>query len=182
MGSKVFTLAVIVLGAVLVLTLGGIVISLLLPAQISGGKNTSKASKHIPEEIWSMEIYDLKGNKADLSKYKGKVIIIDFFATYCAWCKVQIKELIKLKSKMSDIYIVSISVSAADTPKKIKVFVENTGIDWPIYIDKKGNLVKLFNIRAIPTTVIIGPTGKYIKLVGLVKYDQLIEYIKSIKE
>jgi len=62
-------------------------------------------------------------------------------------------------------------------------YIKESNITWPVYINnKKGDLVILFKIAALPTLVIIEPIGKYVVKVGYVKYSELIKCINYVKE
>jgi len=179
MGRTVFTLALIILGAVVFLVVGGILAALLFAQQTS----IQPSVKTVNEKVWTIKVYDLSEKTVDLSNYKGKVLIIDFFATWCGPCVKQIEELKKLLASRSDVHVVSISISpATDTPEKLNKFIKDHKITWPVYIDKNRDMVKLFDISAIPTLVIIGPKGKYVVRVGFTEYKVLSKLIDSVKE
>jgi peroxiredoxin len=121
---------------------------------------------------------DIQGNKHKLSDYRGKNVLVVFWATWCPPCRMEIPNLIKLRSTVSpdDLAILAIS---NENPSLVKKFVAQAKINYTILLDT-GVLPGPYNsINAIPSSFFIGPDGK-IKLVsaGIVS----LEEIKAIFE
>lgn len=104
---------------------------------------------------WSLETLD--GGKANLSSSEGKVIFINFWATWCAPCVAEMPSLQNLYSDYKDkvdFYFVSM-----ETPGKVDAFMEKKGYDFPVYIPKQ-QVPKAIESYSLPTTYVISKNGK----------------------
>ncbi|ETT86885.1 thiol-disulfide oxidoreductase ResA [Viridibacillus sp. FSL R5-0477] len=105
---------------------------------------------------------DLNGEKHKLSDYKGKGVVLNFWATYCDPCKEEMPDLeenyIKYKSKGVEI----LAINNAQTTFEVKKFTKN--ISFPILIDHSIVVFKSYNIDAIPTSIFIDSEGTVKKI------------------
>mgnify|MGYP002640256078 CR=1 FL=1 len=107
----------------------------------------------------------------DLNAYKGRVVILNFWATWCTPCRVEIPDLIKLRKNFADkdLAIIGISVDARGEVDKLDAllqqFVSRYGINYPVYLDAQQKLAAGYDpdseyMRFVPTTVVIDQQGK----------------------
>lgn len=108
------------------------------------------------------------GDSLSLSDYKGKAIILDFWATWCPPCVQEIPDFIELYNKYKDKGLVIIGVSLdRGSVSDVKSFCEDIGIDYPIVMGNDRVSQKYGGIRGIPTTFIIDRDGMIVnKFVG----------------
>lgn len=130
-------------------------------------------------------LIDIDENEFSLSDYRGKIVLLDFFATWCTPCKMEMYELKYLHKFFGEsLEIISISVDPDyDTVEHLRRFrEENPGKDltWTVARDIAG-LSQEYDVRAIPTLVIIDQNG-YIRYrhVGSTQRDTLIEEIEEL--
>lgn len=106
-------------------------------------------------------VKDLGGNPVSLSQYKGKVVVLNFWATWCPPCREEMPSLEKLWAHYKgNPKFVLLAVNLSDELGKIKDFLGQTPYSMPILSDEKGQVGNLYSVTAIPTTFIIGPDGK----------------------
>jgi len=106
----------------------------------------------ITAELLSKEIFSL-------SDHVGKkVVILNFFATWCGPCKEEMPELIRFAEKHKNDPLLFIGIDASEPESTVQDFVREQGVTYPVAIDQ-GTLQKTFSIRSYPTTVVIGPDG-----------------------
>lgn len=127
---------------------------------------------------------DVDGDQFSLSDYTEKVVLLDFFATWCSDCISQIPHLKSLQAEFGeDLVIISISVSPSfDTDEKLRQFRQNNGIDWIVARDITG-IGEEYNVDMIPELVIVDREG-YIRHqhVGPIEYAVLREEIYEIMQ
>ena len=107
-------------------------------------------------------IVTIDGKEISLSDFRGKVVLIDFWASWCVPCIVATPKLLKLYEEFHDRGLEIIGVSLDLALEHARTFIEHQGIPWPQYWDGKGyegKLVQLFRVRAIPTLFLIDRKG-----------------------
>ena len=98
---------------------------------------------------------DMEGNNVSLSDYKGNVIIINFWATWCGTCKFEIPDLIDLYKKYDgDVVVLGISLDY-DGPTVVPPFANQYGINYPVLYGDSNIAGAYGNVTGIPTTFII---------------------------
>jgi peroxiredoxin len=116
---------------------------------------------------------DIEGKEHKLSDYKGKNVLIVFWATWCGPCRMEIPHLIELRNTVSkdDLAILAIS---NERPETVKKFVAQTKMNYTILLDKRDLPAPYNSIRAIPSSFYIDSEGK-IKLgsTGLISLDEI---------
>ncbi len=122
----------------------------------------------------------LDGTNLSLKDLKGKVVILDFWATWCPPCRKMIPELQNLYNKYKDqgLEVVGLSLDEG-TPDNVKSFVENTKITYPIVLGNREVSKAYGQINAIPTTFIIDKNGvirdKHIGYQGEQEMEEIIK-------
>ena len=128
---------------------------------------------------------DLNGNKISLSDLKGKVIFLNFWATWCGPCKAEIPHFIEAYKEYKDkgMEIIGISVDRTGVKSVIK-FTEKHKINYPVAMYTLDIIKDYKPGRAIPVTIIIGPNGKIRhKKVGYTEKEYLKNwFLKLIEE
>ncbi len=104
---------------------------------------------------------DLEGNEHTLSDYKGNVVIIDFWATFCPPCRIEIPHFIEFYDEYKDRDLVILGIGF-DGEEKLRLFRDAMGINYPILVGDKAVAI-LYNVQAIPVTFILNSEGGIIK-------------------
>ena len=136
------------------------------------------------KKIEKVEFFNSKKNKVSLNDYKSNVVIINFWATWCAPCKEEMPHLnqLKSKSKFKDIEIIPINI-ADEELKKSKEFFEELNINnLEIFYGSSLELAKEFKLRGIPTTIIIDKEGyEFARIIGYIDFENksLLEWLSE---
>ena len=127
-------------------------------------------------------IIGTNGEKIKLSDYRGKVVILDFWATWCPPCRKGIPDLISLKKQYkNDLIIIGVSVDDESTLKEVIPFMKSIGINYKIGYANYEIVKNYGGIQAIPTSFIIDRKGKQIKsFVGLEPIETYKKIIDSL--
>jgi thiol-disulfide isomerase/thioredoxin len=115
---------------------------------------------------------DLGGKDVKLSSYKGQVILLNFWATWCGPCKIEIPWFNEFQQKYKDKGFVVLGISADDTVEQLKPFVAEYKMSYPVLVGKGREDVQeaLGPVWGLPTTLIISRDGKVChKHMGLAK-------------
>ncbi len=127
-----------------------------------------------PVEAPNMRFTDDQNNIHNLSDYKGKVVLLNFWATWCNPCVHEMPVLEKLAKSMigKDVEILAVSIDSKGAPV-VQEFYKEMGIeDLSIYLDTKGKAFKDFKLQALPTTMVIDRKGMVVaKVMGEIDWD-----------
>lgn len=158
----ILLMAAIIVGAGLTFWLDG-----------SQSPSTSSVSPQITTEKISGEEFpqfgfvDLNGKKHDSKDYKGKIIVLNFWATWCAPCIVEFPKLIKLAKDNPDIILIALSSDINDD--KINQFLKKNPVAEKNFIVARDNKRKIttdiFKTYKLPETIIVSPSGVIVKKV-----------------
>ncbi len=108
---------------------------------------------------------DLNGNEIDTATMEDKVILVDFWATWCAPCVAEMPGIIKTYEENKDKGFEVIGISLDDSVEAVEKFSAAKGITWPQYCDGKGydnELAQRFGINRLPASFLVGKGGKII--------------------
>jgi thiol-disulfide isomerase/thioredoxin len=182
------TLIVIAILAVIVLAAHFADKATRLPATALSVKAADAGSaKDAPE----LTLKDLDGKDVSLSQYKGKVVLVNFWATWCEPCKVEIPWLIEMQQKYGAKGFTVLGVAMDDEGRGVVApFVQkehfdvNTGgqsqMNYPIVIGNDAAADKFGGLLGYPTSVLVGRDGKILKrITGLISYDEISRTIES---
>ena len=107
-------------------------------------------------------LVDMNGRSVSLADFKGKVVILDFWATWCPPCKREIPDFIKLQSEYGSKGLQIVGI-ALDQPNKVQAFVKDNGMNYPVLLGTDEVAANYGGVEAIPTTFIIDKNGKIVK-------------------
>lgn len=113
----------------------------------------------------------LDNEKFIFSEHVGKkVVILNFFATWCNPCKEEMPELVRFYEMHRKAPVIFIGINADESEDAVSRFIRDFNVTYPVAIDKKNKLQKLFSVRSFPTTIFIGADGVvHIYEVGQIK-------------
>ena len=135
------------------------------------------------KEYTNLTVLDDQNNQINLSDYKGNILLLNFWATWCAPCKEEMPSLDLLKSNKSlnNLKIFPVNVGQ-DNVKKAKEFFDDLNIkNLNLYFDENINLTKKFALRGIPTSIFINKNGKeFARVIGSIDFNEenFIEWLK----
>ena len=124
---------------------------------------------------------DLNGKTVNLSDYRGKWVVVNYWATWCPPCREEIPELVKFHEahKDKDAVVLGVNAEKPDIPK-LKDFVDTYFISYPILLGNSGLDSAMGPIPALPTTFLVTPEGNVIaRNVGQVTGEMIEAFIKQ---
>jgi peroxiredoxin len=168
----------------LVLLVLGIYLGVRRHAQGSGGSGPqasgeTKQLKPAP----SFSLTDLNGHPLQLADYKGKVVLLDFWATWCAPCRTEIPKFVEWQKQYGPQGLQVIGISMDDSDKPVPGFVQQLGIDYPVALGDAKLADQYGGVLGLPVTFVIGRDGQiHHKHVGLTDMALLEGEVKQLLE
>jgi peroxiredoxin len=133
------------------------------------------------EQAPNFVLKDLQGKEVSLEDYKGKGVLINFWASWCEPCKAEMPALNNIHKKYKDKGVEVIGINAGDTELVAKTFTKEMGLEFPVVLDPKGDVQKAYKVIPLPTSFLIDKDGKVVKMItGERTEEQFEEYIKEI--
>ena len=120
-----------------------------------------------PDPAPDLEAKDVNGKELSLEAYKGKVVLLNFWATWCGPCRSEIPSLIQIQEKYKDrLQIIGMDVD--DDEEQLRAFVKGQGMNYPVAVTSVPVRLAYGGIGALPTLFVINQDGKVVqKHVGL---------------
>jgi len=140
------------------------------------------AISEIPRSISSVTFQDFTNNEISLGDYKGKLVIINFWATWCAPCKKEMPSLDTLyqNSNFKNLEVLAVNMEQPNASKTKKFFDDIKIKKLKIFFDSKLNFVKEFKLRGVPTTIVINKKGEeFARIIGEANFqdEKLIKWL-----
>jgi peroxiredoxin len=110
-------------------------------------------------EAPAFTLMDINGGRRSISDFRGKIVLLNFWATWCPNCREEMPSLEKLHEQFKAKGVVVIAV-AEDSRSEVTSFARKLGLTFPILLDSGGSVRKSYEVTALPMTYIIGRDGK----------------------
>lgn len=143
----------------------------------------ASASKIIGSEV-PLTLKDLFGADQSLSGYRGRVVILNFWATYCVPCRTEMPDLAAIQNEYAalGVQVIGAAADGAEDREKILKFVKETKLNFPVWVGASAADMMRFGLgSALPGTVVIGRDGKVIaQFRGVVSQNDLRKQLQNI--
>ena len=106
---------------------------------------------------------DLEGNKVSLSDYRGKVVVLDFWATWCPPCRKGIPDFVEMQQEYGEDKFVVLGINldrGQDVGPMVEEFAKNYNINYPVLYHNQQIVMAYGGIQSIPTTFVVDQNGK----------------------
>ena len=147
---------------------------------ISDNRPNSGSDSTTPALAW--ELKDVDGKLVKSSSFAGKVVILDFWATWCGPCRMEIPEFVELQRKYADkgLAVVGVSLDQGGA-SAVKGFMTRTGVNYPVVLADEAVVSAFGGVEAIPTTFVIDRRGRIVgKHIGYTEKSEFEAEIKSL--
>lgn len=134
-----------------------------------------------PAAAFSLDRLDGAG-KVSLADHAGKVVVLNFFASWCIPCKEENPALVRVWERYRTSDVVVIGILYQDSFDSARRYVRDNGVNWPTLTDEDGRIAFAYGVRGIPETYFIGPDGIIAgRHVGPIDEATLVAAIDSLR-
>ncbi len=125
----------------------------------------------------------LGGGAVRLSDYRGQPVLINFWASWCPPCRIEMPELVKTYEAHRDqgFVLLGVNLTYFDSLPDVEAFVKEFHMSFPVLLDKLGVVDRLYGLRGLPMSVFVDPVGVIVRIhYGALSQSQLEEYVGEI--
>ena len=130
----------------------------------------------------NFKLKNLDGQDVSLSDLRGKPVIINFWATWCYWCGIEMPYLEQIHQEWSDNGLVLLAINVGESASIVRRYIQSNNLSIPVLLDTRKNVTKKYNITGYPTTFFIDKDGIIQKKrVGVFwNKEQIEQYLSNI--
>lgn len=124
----------------------------------------------------------IEGQEKSLADFRGKSLMLHFWATWCPPCQEEMPTFQKLYEELGPSGFTIVAINVGESPEEVKKFVKEKGLTFPVLLDSKGEVANRYRVRGLPTTYWIDPSGKIVDLTigGPLPEDFILENLSKI--
>jgi thiol-disulfide isomerase/thioredoxin len=107
-----------------------------------------------------LALRDVEGRPHNLAAYRGKVVLINFWATWCEPCRQEMPSIQRLRDRLAGKPFAVLAVNVDEPDARVRQFLKQTALDLPILMDPNKVATRGWGVRVLPVTFIVGPDGR----------------------
>lgn len=135
----------------------------------------------IGKESPNFTLKNLDGKEVSLSDYRGKIVLINFWATWCPWCDKEMPDLQKLDEENDDLVVLAVDVMEKE--ETVKEYIEKGEYNFEVVLDEDGEIAKTYLVSGLPASYFVDEEGILLGGVpGAMTYEQMISILEGIRE
>lgn len=148
---------------------------------IAGEETEEDFEIAIGKESPNFTLKNLDGKEVSLSDYRGKIVLINFWATWCPWCDKEMPDLQKLDEENDDLVVLAVDVMEKE--EEVKEYIEKNKYSFEVVLDEDGEIAKTYLVSGLPASYFVDEEGILLGGVpGAMTYEQMISILEGIRE
>jgi len=147
------------------------------------GKGLTKLSEISPAPDFLLT--DLDGNQHRLSDYRGQVLIINFWATWCPPCRDEMPSMQRAWEQLEKEDILMLGINVGEDEDVIFQFTANYPVEFPLLMDRDSKTIDQWPVNGLPTTFVVDPKGEIVyRAIGGREWDdlKLLDLVRALKQ
>ena len=138
----------------------------MLIVALAAGLCTSPAMPASAPAVWgggpapNLALKDMEGRTHELTDYRGKVVLVNFWATWCEPCRQEMPSMQRLSEKLAGKPFVVLAVNVDEPESRVRNFLNQTRFDLPVLLDVNKAATRQWGARLLPVTFIVGRDGR----------------------
>ena len=152
---------------------------------LTGGAHAAGFEARASTPAPLLQAQDMNGAPQTLAGYRGKVVLLNFWASWCPPCLREMPSMERLKQKMADRPLEIVALDSAETAEEVSAFLSRMKLSFPILLDPDGSNTRRWKVFALPTSFLLDAEGRvrYV-LTGPTDWDEgeAMQVIESLLE
>ena len=129
----------------------------------------------------ALALETLDGEQVSLADYRGQVVLVNFWATWCGPCQYEIPELLQARDGLADLGFEILAVNVGEDAEAVRAFADAMGMTFPVLLDGDMAGARAYALRGIPASFLVDQEGIIRKVhVGILTEASLREYVKAL--
>lgn len=142
------------------------------------GTVVSRIAPEIGAQAPDFALRDLEGNEVRLSDYRGKTVLLTFWATWCGPCRLEMPTFEDRYQELKDDGFTVLGLNYDEPVEDVSAFRDELGLSFPLLLDPGGSVQRLYRIRGYPSSIFVDDQGVVrIVHIGLITEGQLRDYL-----
>lgn len=128
-----------------------------------------------------VQLRDDRGGLASLAQYRGKIVVLNLWASWCPPCRAEMPDLQRLSAAYASRGVVVVGVNQGESAERARAFAASLRIRFPIWIDDRQQYGRVFTAHGMPTTVIVARNGTVVRgFDGALSFEEMQAAIASL--
>lgn len=157
---------------------GSLAVVLLITCLLMVGTHEAQADTGIKagQIAPDFELLDHQGNKHKLSDYRGKPVLLNFWASWCTSCRMEMQDLVDSAILYDNkVQFVGVNLADQDSPTVSQAFLKKFRVEFPNVLDEQGKVADQYQVLVVPTSFLIDREGKIVQMVQGPLYNEEID-------
>jgi len=151
-------------------SIGVLFISLYCTAMLSANQVIAPMSRPVLAPSFHLE--DPDRNAYQLSDFRGKVLIVNFWASWCTPCLEELPALNRARAALKQEEVAMLAINLGEDLEAVTAFIDDYPIDFTVLLDRHGTISQRWQVTGMPTTFVVNPRGELVyRIVGKRKWD-----------
>jgi peroxiredoxin len=128
-----------------------------------------------------LRLANLEGKEVSLSDLRGQPVLVNFWAVWCGFCRVELPEMQEVYEAYKDKGFVILAVDVQEEKPPVQDFVNELGLTFPVLLDTKGEVTRSYRVRGLPTSYFVDPNGVIVGVqVGPIDEAWMKKYLAQV--
>ena len=156
-----------------------------VPSMLAGGARAD-STRVIPwkdSTALTLALNDLGGTPRTLADYRGRIVLLNFWATWCEPCRDELASINKLQEQLAGKPFVVLLINYGEARARVADFVKRESIAFPILLDPNQDASKAWRVRVLPSSFLVGPDGRVrYSVIGEIDWAEAdaVEIVRSL--
>ena len=154
-----------------------------IPCSIAAGQSLTPLNSPIAAPEFNL--VDMNGKQHKLSDYRGKPVIVNFWATWCPPCREELPAMNRAWGEIKNQGIEMLAVNVGEDEDTIFSFMGDYPIDFTVLLDESGDIINEWPVKGVPTTFVVDPEGKLVyRAIGGREWDddKLLDLVRALRK